>query len=61
MNFGGEFMSEDKIEKVHQIAKIKITIDGKNKIFFTEDEIKILLPKEPLPIKKGLISTTMQN
>jgi HD-GYP domain-containing protein (c-di-GMP phosphodiesterase class II) len=42
MNFGGEFMCEEKIEKVHQIAKHQITIDGEKQNLLTDDEIKNL-------------------
>jgi len=50
MNTGGEFMSDDKIQRIESIAKYQITIDYKKQNILNEDEIKNLC------IKKGTLT-----
>lgn len=50
MNTGGEFMSDDKIERIKTISKYKVTIDGESTNILNEDEVKNLC------IKKGTLT-----
>jgi len=49
-NIGGEFMADEKIERVKQIAQSHITIGGKSHPLLTEDEV------ENLSIRKGTLT-----
>ena len=50
MNLGGEFMSDDKIQRVEKIAQYKIELDGEIQNLLTENEVKNLC------IKKGTLT-----
>lgn len=49
-NFGSEFMVDENIERIHSIAKYKITVNGKIQNILTQDEIKNLC------IQKGTLT-----
>jgi len=42
INFGSEFMADEYVERVYQIAEYQITVEGKQKSILTQDEIKNL-------------------
>lgn len=50
MNTGGEFMSDDKIERIKNISKYKVTIDGETINILNENEVKNLC------IRKGTLT-----
>jgi len=50
MNLGGEFMSDDKIQRVKKIAQYQIKIDGKMSNLLTQNEV------DNLCIKKGTLT-----
>jgi len=54
-NIGGEFMSDDKIERIHKIASYQITLDGKTQNLLTDDEVK------NLTIRKGTLTEEERN
>lgn len=50
INLGGEFMSDDKIQRVEQIAQYQIELDGQMQNLLTDNEVKNLC------IKKGTLT-----
>ncbi len=55
INFGGEFMSDEYIQRIYSIAKYQVTLDGIEQNILNEDEIYNLC------IKKGTITPEERN
>ncbi len=56
VNVGGEFLSDDKVERVETIAKkYKVTVDGEHQNFLSENEVY------NLSIRKGTLTAEERN